>query len=470
MNFKLLLLVLFFPFIAFSQSMTGQNNIQGINVSDPSFYPYETVVLDRIQYRDRVYSTSQKTELGDGAVLGMSLRYQKDKDAFTRFRFATDPSENRKNNETSNFEFIYNRRFKDFIFQIDLDLNTNDDSHGMNLGLDLDSDDTYISYHSPQSYDLTFFPFNFRTDVGDEFNTRDVTRISYIEGSPTTILASPANDEQFVSKTIPGFEWKYNLKSSSYFYLGTGVASYLYPTNGSYNIETNPVASSWEKKEVMAYKFGYLFDKANDIKISFQYVSQNNTKETGALIESASSLVLFKKVSKFHYKFEATSVKAGQAPLNLSRTTDWFEDVTLNRPVYSDIYGTRQDWIGKTDNAFLLKVGYRIDDVLSYVFYKYQGENFIYNGKESAHRLLVDDESKTHGGLSRIGIGSYFFYDNLFFNPIIEYQKAANPVFSNSTDFSSDRLQSSFKKENTIISFNVVYAFNGANLNPNWWF
>lgn len=463
------LIAIISPLAALSQTITPDNVKQGTAVADPSKYPYGEIVLDRIIYEDRVYSSAQKTELGDSAELEMAIRYQKDENSFARFRFETDPKENRKDNETSNFEIIYNRSFKDFTLQLDLGLDTDDANGGTNLGLDLDSDDTYISYQASEKSEITFYPFNFRSDVGDEFNTKDVTEISYIDGSPTTILSTPTNDEEFVSKTIPGIELKYSL-GDSYIYAGFGVASYLYPTNSSFDIDTNPSATSWERKEASAYKLGYILDNKDDKKISFQYVQHGNTEETGALLSSAASVSIFKKTNDFLVKAELTQSTAGEKPYNLNRYGTWFEDTALNKPVYSDINGDEQDWVGQTDSAYALKVGYNLSTSTPYLTYKYQGENFIYSDDESAHILRTDDESEGHGGLTRVALGSYFYYDKLFFNPQIEWQQAKNPVFSNSTDVSNDRLQSSFKKENVVLSVKVTFAYDGATLNQNWWF
>ena len=466
----LLLIFVIFSRGAYSQSTTNRNILQGNEVADPTKFPYEKLILDRFRYEDRVYSSASKTELGDSVELEMGARYQKDKNSFVRFRFITDPSENRKNNQTSNFETIYNRRFKKLTFQIDLDLNTNEgDSGAVALGLDLDSDDTYISYLTDSSFEITFFPFNFRSDIGEEFNTRDVTRISYIEGSPVTILAIPATGEEVVTKTIPGLEVKYNLENS-YLYAGFGIASYLYPTNSNFDIQTNPVATFWERKEVEAFKFGYLYNVDGEAKLNIQFISQDKSNETGALIEDAGSISYFQRFSNFHIKTEFTATKAGAAPYRISRSTNWFEDVALNRPVYSDLNGDAHDWIGKSDQAYLLKLGYKFNDTLSYLSFKYQGEYFIYNEQESAHRLRIDDNSKSHGGLTRVALGSYFYYEQLFFNPQIEYQKASNPVFSNSTDVATDRLQSSFRRENILLTMNLTFSYDGANLSPNWWF
>ncbi|MFT6630443.1 MAG: hypothetical protein ACJAS4_000381 [Bacteriovoracaceae bacterium] len=469
--FKLIsLIAILTPLAGLAQTITQDNITQGTAVADPSKYPFGEFVIDRIIYEERAYSTAQKTELGDSVELEMGIRYQKDENSFARFRFETDPAENRKDNETSNFEIIYNRKFKDFIFQVDLGLETDDSSNGgTNLGMDLDSDDTFISYKSSEKSEVTFYPFNFRTDVGYEFNTKDVTRISYIEGSPTTILSTPANDEEFVTKTIPGIEMKYKL-TDSYVYAGVGIASYLYPTNSDFDIETNPSATSWERKEASAFKFGYVLDKKDDIRVSLQFAQHGNTEETGALLNSAVSFSYFQVNQALLFSLEVTQTTAGKKPYNLSRSTNWIEDIALNKPVYSDINGDEQDWVGESDTAYGIKLGYNLETTTPYISYKYQGEHFIFNDIESAHLLRTDDESKGHGGLTRVALGSFFYYDNLYFNPQLEWQQAKNPVFSNSTDVSNDRLQSSFKKENVILSLKVTFAYDGANLNQNWWF
>jgi hypothetical protein len=464
--FKIISLIALLSPLAGSAQTTNTTQSE-TQVAKTGEYPSGELVVDTITYEERAYSTAQKTQLGDSVELEMKLRYQKDENSFASFRFETDPTENRENNETSNFEIIYNRSFKDFTFQIDLGLETDDSSNGgSHLGMDLDSDYTFISYTPSKKSKIIFYPFNFKTDVGDEFNTRDVTRVAYVEGSPTTILATPVNDEQILTKTIPGIELKYKL-TDSYVYAGVGIASYLYPTNSDFDIETNPSATSWERKEASAFKFGYELDIENDTRISLKYAQHANTEETGALLSSAASLTMFKKSESLLVKAEITQSTAGDKPYNLSRSTNWIEDVALNKPVYSDINGDEQDWVGKSDTAYALKLGYNFETVTPYVSYKFQGDKFIFNDYESAQLLRTDDESEGHGGLSRVALGSYFYYGNLSFNPQLEWQQAKNPVFSNSTDVSNDRLQSSFKKENVILSLKVTFAYDGSNLNQN---
>lgn len=462
--------------LAHAQVLTQQNILQGINLADPSKVKLNEVILDRITYNDKVFSTSKKTELGDESELSMSLRYHVEPTTFTRFRFVTDPVENRYNNKTSRFEIIFAKTFKKINLQIDLDLLTNDtddepNSGGTSVGPDLDSDDTFIVFNMNPKNSIVFYPFNFRSDVGDEFNTLDVTRIFSIEGSPTSIGATPIGSENIVNKTVPGFEYNFHAGKHT-FYAGVGSASYLYPSNSDFNIETNPVPTSWERKQTTAFKLGYLLIDSDKTKVNLQYLTHNHTDETGALLDTAASLNVFKRMNNFIVELESTMSKAGERPYNVDNTTRWFRNLTPSPflPVYSDINGDRQDWVGKTGYGHSLKIGYNFKDVTPYLSLKYQDEYFVFDGDESAHLLRNSDETLSHGGLKRIGLGAYFYEGNLFFRPQIEYQSAENPVFTNSTDQRSDRSLSSFEKNNFILSFNLTYTFDGFSSNQLWWF
>lgn len=473
--FKLLsLLTCLVSVSSFAQTMTSDNVKQGTQAKDPSKYPLKELVLDQIIYEDNVYSNSKKTELGDNVELGMAFRYQVNKDSFGRFRFETSPRENRTSNKTSKFELIYASKFENFKFQLDLELKTDDGDNGGNtVGLDLDSDDTYLGYAFSENFSGTFYPFNFRADVGNEFRTGDVNEINYIEGSPSSFDFSSKNGGKIVTKTIPGVEFKYELGEASYAYAGLGIATYLYPADAAYDIESNQSATYWERKEVAAYKAGYLYNVDGDSRLSVQYVKQNDTEETGALLESAASLNYFKKVSKFVVEAEATITKAGKAPWNIDSAGTWFKDNGSGsgfRPVYTSENDVKHEWIGETDSAYALKIGYKMEKMTPYLSLKYQGENFVYDSDNSAHKLRTALDDKSHGGLTRVGLGSYFYYNNLYFNPFLEWQQAKNPVFTTSTSLASDRKLSSFKKENISLQMKVVWTFDGNNLNQNWWF
>ena len=457
-----------------AQILTQQNILQGVNLIDPNSVPLDEIVLDRIQFDDNIYSSSKKTELGDKSELAMALRYHVSPTTFTRFRFVTTPGENRYNNKTSRFELVFAKTFNNVNIQIDLDLLTNDveddaDSGGSSIGPDIDSDDTFIAFNMGPKHSLIFYPFNFRSDVGDEFNTVDVTRINSVENSPTSIGATPTNSAYIVSKTIPGLEYNYH-NNGHIAYAGVGVASYFFPTNGSFDIETNASATAWERKQTVGLKFGYLFLDGEDTKVNFQFVTHDKTDETGGLLETAASLNMFKRFKKFIFEVEGTMTKAGEKPYQIDQTTRWFRNVTPFLPVYVDVNGDRHDWIGETGYGVSFKAGVNIGKTTPFISLKYQDENFIFDGIESAHMLRTKDEDKSHGGLTRIGLGAYFYQDNMYFRPMLEYQMAENAVFTNSTDQRNDRSNSSFKKENLQLSFNLIYTFDNFSSNQLWWF
>ncbi len=460
--------------IANAQIVTQQNILQGVNLFDADSIELNQVILDRIIYDDNVYSTSKKTEVGDSTELSMAVRYHVAPLTFTRFRFVTDPIENRYNNKTSRFELVFSKMFDKIQLQFDLDLLTNDtedevNSGGTSIGPDLDSDDTFIAYNHSDNFSLIFYPFNFRSDVGDEFNTIDVSRIISIEGSPNTVAASPVGSERIVSKTIPGLEVNFH-KGGHTLYAGLGMGTYFFPKNSNFNIETNPSANGWNRKETTAYKLGYLYLFEQDSKVSFQSLLVTNTEETGSLLQSAASINIFQRFGKMIFEYETTMTKAGESPYNVDLRRRWFTNQTPFLPVFSDVNGNRQNWINKLGFAHSLKLGLNFDKITPFVSLKYQGEHFIFDGDESAHRLRTNDETKSHGGLWRFGVGTFFYHGNMFIRPQVEYQMANNPVFSNSTDQRNDRILSSFKDSNLILSLNMTYTFDNFSANQLWWF
>ena len=470
---KYAILCLIFGSSAFAQTITQQNILQGVVPQNLDALKYNELIFDRTIYDDRVYSDSRKTELGDQSEVDLAFRYHTDESTFARFRMATDPSENRFDNKTSRFEMIFSKRFSQVTFQLDLELLTDDtedgtDSSGVSLGLDLDSDDTFINF-AKGNFLFTFYPFNFRSDVGDEFNTLDVSRINFIEGSPTTVSATQPGNERIVSKTIPGLELQYLFGRSSV-YVGYGVATYLYPTNESFELPDNPSATAWERKETTAFKAGYLFLDNDKAKVNLQFLNHTNSEETGSLLQSAASLNVFKRFSSWVTEFEYTTTVAGDAPWDVNRTSAWFANSNALLPYFVDANDENQDWFGETGYAASLKIGKNIENITPYLGLKYQSEFFIFQGLESAHNLRTNTDELSHGGLSRVAVGAYFYYGNIYFRPEIEFQSAQNPVFSNATDLQADRQLSTFEKQNTLLTVNVVYTFDGGSNNQTWWF
>lgn len=425
------------------------------------------VYLERMTYEEYVYSRSKKTELGDQVKLDASVRYQHDLNNYARLRFETDPIENRFDNKTSRFELVGGHKRGNFSIRVDSELNTNDDG-GSSVGLDLDSRGTFISYTADDGWGATFYPFNFDSRVGREFYSYDVTRLYFIEGSPDDIEREPT-DEKIAEKTIPGLEFNYRPPENPQlkFYIGAGLATYLYPGNPDFDILDSRVTSRWERRESYGYKAGITYLTSNPTKdmtiFNFQFSGHTESEETGSLLAQAATLngrTLYNE--KWFIDFELGYSKAGKSAYRVSRSEDWFEtNFTTFQPVYADFFDNPQDWLGETDMAFALKLGQKYKQSLPYVFFRYQGEHFVFSERQSAHLLRTADESASHGGLTRIGFGTYQHYGNFTINPEFEWLNAKNAVFANNADVREDRVLSSFKKDDFLLTLKVSYNFDG---------
>ena len=416
--------------------------------------------IENFNYADRVYAESKKTELGDQVEMDMAVKYLYDQDLYGMVSFQTDPTENRYDNKTSKLELLLFHRYAPFSLQLDSELNSDDGSTGgRSIGLDLDSEKTFITYHHSPHWALTFYPFNFDGEVGHNLQTLDVTRLHSLTGAPSSINHTQIGDEKFVNKTIPGLELQWmpsrvpGLKLSTSY----GVASSLYPANSDFNLETNPNADRWERREDIGYKFALDYQN-RDLTAGAQYVAHTNSEYTGSLLAAAASIYgSYNWRGRVTVDGEVTWSKAGSAPLRLNRSGEWFETTTPFQPVYSDYYGDRQDWIDQLGRAAYLKVGFPIKTTTPYLSAKYLDSNFIYRERESAHLLRTADESSSHGGLVGLGVGVIFKQNRMTITPQLEWLRAQNPVFSNSSDVRQDRFLSRFKKEDYLLTINVSY-------------
>ncbi len=435
--------------------LANNNNI--IQSTDKSFY------IEKFYYEDFVYSQGKKTELGDQVELDVAFRYQYSSSTFARIRFETIPEDNRFNNKTSKFELLAGHQYENLNFQLDLELDVNNSSSGgQTLGLDLDSEYTRLQWQLNNKVSLSFYPFNFDGEVGHKFNTWDVTRINYISGAPSTVSETQGTNS-IVNKTIPGLELKYQFNDSWSANVGLGVASYLYPANGDFDIQNFPTATRWERKEDFGHKLGVQYKKEN-LKLSVDYVGHSEPKETGALLENAWSVYGIGRTSQVLIEGEFTFTKNGKEAWDIARGSDWFNNTTTPfMPIYADYDGNRQNWLGQSDYAISTKIGYEWSkSTTPYVTLRYQGKNFIFRDEESAHRLRTADESQSHGGLIRTGLGTYLKYGNFTVNPELEYRNAKNPVFTNAADeVSSQRLLGNFKKTDYLITLFLTYDFDG---------
>jgi hypothetical protein len=423
------------------------------------------IFVDYVDYEDYVYSQSKKTELGDQIELEMAVKYVYSTSTYARFRFQTRPEDNRENNKTDRFELALGHNYENISVGLDLELLTNDGTKGGTaLSFDLDSDDTFISWQASDQFKMTFLPFNFDGEVGEEFNTWDVTRIYFVDGTLPggTVGGTVTAGQKIVEKTIPGLVFSTKPTLTSELYAGFGVASYIYPANTNFNLETNATVTRLERKQDFGYKLGGSY-KTENLRAKLEYVGHSESEETGALLESAASTYAIARVSSLILEGEVTISKAGKNAYDVSRSTGWFSQTTPFLPIYSNYLGTaRQSWLGKTDAAYSLRVGLEMDKTTPYVFARYQGEHFVFNEKESAHLLRTNDLNKSHGGLWRLGGGAFFRYgDNFVINPDFELRKAQNPVFANSSDVRDDRYLGNFKKNDFLITLFVTYDFDG---------
>ncbi|OIQ19158.1 MAG: hypothetical protein BM556_07685 [Bacteriovorax sp. MedPE-SWde] len=427
--------------------------------------PIEKIFVDYANYEEYIYSDSKKTEVGDQVELEMALKYNFNKDTFAKLRFETRPEDNRFDNKTSKFETRVGHKYNAFTIQLDGEFQTNEDSSGgTSFGLDLDSEATYISYDINSNFNLTFFPFNFDGEVGEEFNTWDVTRIYFIDGQPSAIAGTQSGDEKVAEKTVPGFVLTF-AKDDYKAYAGIGKATYEYPVNASYDLVNNAVATRWERREDTGYKFGFSYDNDKSLKLTFDYVTHTEAEEAGSLLETAASANLLMKLPKnILLEAEVTYSKAGKAPWNVSRSGNWFNETAPFQPIYADTSSNVQDWVGKSDTAFAIKAGVVMEKQTPYVFVRQQGEHFVFIERESAHRLRTADDSLSHGGLTRYGLGTKIRAGNFSINPEFEVLKAKNPVFTNSSDLRADRINSSFVKNDYLLYLEVNYDFGGQEL------
>ena len=433
--------------------------------------------IETFYYEDYVYSKGRKTQLGDQTELSASLRYQWSPDTFFRTRFQTFPEDNRFNNKTNRFELLANHQYGNVNFQLDLEINTNEKNDdgtsngGSTLGLDLDSEFSVIEWQLNDRLKLSFYPFNFDGEVGVEFNTWDVTRMYFIDGGQASFIGSNPGTTKVAQKTIPGLE--VTLGSSRLnFYAGVGAATYLYPTNPDFDIQYNTTAVRWERKENIGYKFGanYLSETT---RASFAAVGHTEADETGSLLKRAAAFYGIHRSNRLVFEGETVVSTAGKNAWRLNRANTWFEQTTFPtyQPVYSDYNGTRQNWLGKTDFALSFRMGMQMSDTWTpYYALRYQGEHFVYSDPESAHILRTADESKSHGGLHRIAVGSFLDYGNFVVNPELEYRKANNPVFTNADDavdisssnYQGQRLQAKFSEDDVVLKIQLTYSFDGS--------
>jgi len=446
-----LITVTFTTAVSSAADKKNLTNIPVSNVLDQSVqYTDQKLSLELFSYEEYVYSQSRKAEIGDQIELTSRFRYQISEQAWMSLGFRTDPSSDRFDNKTSDFELRSGYNFGSLIAQVDLSFNTNDPDGGISIGFDLDSENTFLRYMINDNFQFTFFPLNFDGEVGVEFKTGDVTRIYYVDGTPNNITINPDPDdpaERIASKTIPGFELRYarvkDSKNIKAVYIGLGAASYEYPNDPGFDITQTSTGNTWARREAFGYKIGGIFRTPRAFS-SLQFVGHTKDNETGALLANAASVYsLFDIGSKFISEVEVTASEGGSQPYRINRRTQWFDESNpitrqTSQRIYKSNDGDLQNWVGKWGSAASLKLGIKRKGYTPYFSYKFQDENFVFSSRTSAHTLRTNNLGESHGGLHRIGFGAYIYNNNFIINPRFEHLKASNNVFSDNaiiTDF-----------------------------------
>ncbi len=478
MTFKyLFLLLLIVPFFAYSAEQAPElTNVPISNVLEqsPVKTEKEKVMVELFSFEDFLYTGSRKTELGDQLQLVSRFRYQITDEAWTSLGFRTDPDEDRFDNKTSDFEFRTGYTYENLVAQADFSFNTNDPDGGISFGFDLDSENTFLRYRfEGTDFQLTFFPFNFDGNVGVIFETNDVTRIYYINGTPTSLPFDPnlsaTGPLTIAQKTIPGFEFRYNSvrdsKNITSFYVGVGGTSYEYPNDPNFSILSSTASADWARKEALGYKFGFLLRSPSSFN-SFQYVGQTNSDETGALLESAGSFYSLTRLSSLIYELEISASQGGELPWRLDRNgnlgdTSLFSAFAATNRTYAHLNTSDlQEWVGEWGYAGSLKLGLANEKYRPYISYRYLNENFVYSSRISAHNLRTNDLSQSHGGIHAPGIGAFVYSGNFIINPRFEYLLAQNDVFTKSNQLSEFPANQARIDNDFSFFINVSYFFD----------
>jgi len=459
---------------AYAEKAPDLTNIPVSNVLEQS--PIKTdkkFSLELFSYEDFVYTGSRKVELGDQVRLNSRFRYQMNDNAWMSVGFRTNPNEDRFDNKTSDFELRAGYVYQNFVAQADLSFNTNDPDGGISFGFDLDSENTFLRYKIKDNLQLTFFPFNFDGEVGVDFDTGDITRIYFIEGTPQTVPIDTTNNTSQIrvaQKTMPGFVLRYNnvkdQNNMNSYYIGVAGASYEYPNDPSFDIVNQNNSVVWSRQAALGYKLGALFRRANTFT-SLQYIGQTQDDETGALIKSAASLYSLTRISGLITEFELTATEGGRLPWRVSRGGESFaspSEFTVNNlntnRIYADREGRVQDWAGQWGLGASLKVGLVKPDYRPYFSYRYLTEDFTYSSRISAHNLRTNNMEFSHGGLHGLGLGAFIYKENFIINPRFEYLLASNDVFGDSGDLRQSDVDRNLVDTDFSFYINVSYFFN----------
>jgi len=422
--------------------------------------PIGSFFMDYLDYEQRIHSTSQNTEVGEKTKLDAAFKYRFNPNTSIRLRLDIDPYKYPEENKASKFEVRLFHSYKNFEIQGDFDINGDDNGRGATtFGPDDDSDDSFMTYKPFSFLKAIFYPYNFGGEIGNEYRTLDVTRVFYIEGTPSVINEIPQPDERIRTKTIPGFELQIFPMENLLVYAGIGSTSFYYPASENFDIKNQTAANVWKIKEDRGYKAGLRFDDQST-KVVMEYVTHSNSALTGSLLESASSVQVQHKVAKFIVDLERTDTKAGSKPYRLAKDWKWFENDRGYNPIFVDYYRNDQNWLGKAGSASMIKLGYDFGELTPFVAYKTISENFIFRKRESAEKLRTVDETQSHGGMVAWKFGTEIKAGQFVVRPEVEHFQAENAVYGNRSDLQEFNINNkSYGKKNTVFTLFTTYQY-----------
>jgi hypothetical protein len=421
--------------------------------------PVQSTYLEYLRYQQYVHSASENTQLGQETLFDALVGYRLTEDTAIKFRLDIDPNRGSVDNKTSKINLRLLHRYEQFNFQADLLLNGDDNGRGATtMGLDSTSKYSWISYSPVDQVKVIFYPYNFGTEIGREFRTWDVARLYYVEGTPAYISNLPIEDETIGTKTLPGLELQWKPTDSLMAYVGVGSAGFFYPATPGFTIEENAASERWKVKEDRGYKAGAHYRTENTLAVA-EYATHTNGEQGGSMLDAAWSLQLNQRFGSTILNVERTWTKASTNAYRLNNDMSWFHDIAPFRPVYSDYYGTRQDWLGKTDAATMVKAGYNFGAITPFLAYKFIGQYFIDRERESAQRLRTADETASHGGLKMLVVGADYTAGKFNFRPEVEFMQAKNAVFGNRADVREDRILSELNKKDTVVKLTTSYSY-----------
>ncbi|BDU51387.1 hypothetical protein [Haliovirga abyssi] len=377
-------------------------------------------------------------------------------------KYSADILNNSSKTDTT-MEVIYEKALNNRVkFGVDATLDT---ANGFEFKLDDDSEKTYLEFGMNKSMLLAIYPFNFGSTVGSEFKTEDITKVYYISGRPTYINGN-ANGIELGSKTIPGVVLNYRMNKMMNLYIGAGAVEYDTPGDEGFDLTEATKAYSWGKRVAVAYKAGFKYD--NEVSVlSVDVVGQDDSEKDGALLKYAAAANLSLEPGNLIINSELVYTQAGEKPYYAQKNK------ISSEYGYEPYY--KQNWVDKGDFAAMLKVGYEVTrGLVPYVSGQYLGENFIYDGENSANRLRAANrlrtveefdagfnDSKSHGGLTVVKAGVKYNYLNATITPFYEYKMAKNAVFSPENDLTAkkDRRVQDLKKTCSTFGLNIKYKF-----------